>query len=450
MARCGLPAKARTWYSIPMKVLVIGGGGREHALCVALARSPRVSQLFCAPGNGGIAQVAECLPDLLVGDFDRLAQFVEEEGVDLTVVGPEAPLVNGIVDYFRERGLRIFGPDRKGAQLEGSKAFAKALMARQSVPTASYVKFSDFAEARAHVEDLEFFPVVLKADGLAAGKGVVICKDRDEALEALTEMMQGRVFGEAGETVVIEEFLRGQEASVHAVTDGRTLMVFPTAQDHKAVGEGDTGPNTGGMGAYSPAPIAEGPMLDRIIRDVLVPTLDGLRKEGIEYRGVIYAGLMITKGGPRVIEFNARFGDPEAEVMFPRMKTDLFEILYAAADGRLPDDVAPEFDDRPCMGVIMASEGYPASYQSGKPVSGLDQAEAMDGVTVYHAGTRMRDDGGISTAGGRVLCISALGSDFQDARDRAYAAVEAISWDGAYYRRDIGHRVLGSSAQSAS
>jgi phosphoribosylamine--glycine ligase len=241
---------------------------------------------------------------------------------------------------------------------------------------------------------------------------------------------------------VIEEFLRGQEASVHAVTDGRTLMVFPTAQDHKAIGEGDVGPNTGGMGAYSPAPIAEGAMLDRIIRDILVPTLDGLRKEGIEYRGVIYAGLMITRGGPRVIEFNARFGDPEAEVMFPRLKSDLFEILFAAADGKLPDDIGPEFDERACMGVIMASEGYPGSYQSGKPITGLARAGRQDGVAVFHAGTRRRDDGGVSTAGGRVLCVTALGKDFQEARDRAYAAVDEISWDGEYHRGDIGHRVL--------
>ncbi|RLB46289.1 MAG: phosphoribosylamine--glycine ligase, partial [Deltaproteobacteria bacterium] len=402
-----------------MKVLVIGGGGREHALCVALARSPQVTQLFCAPGNGGIAQVAECLPDLLVGDFDRLADFATEASIDLTVVGPEAPLVNGIVDYFRERGLRIFGPDRAGAQLEGSKVFAKRLMARHNVPTAAYVRFGDYDEAHAHLQQLEFFPIVLKADGLAAGKGVVICTGREEALAALKDMMQDKSFGDAGATVVIEEFLRGQEASVHAITDGRTLMVLPTAQDHKAIGEGDTGPNTGGMGAYSPAPVVEGRMLDRIVRDVLVPVLDGLRKEGIEYRGVIYAGLMITKGGPRVIEFNARFGDPEAEVMFPRLKNDLFEILYTAADGKLSDELVPEFDERPCMGVIMASGGYPGPYTTGKPISGLETADALEDVAVFHAGTRKRSDGGTSTAGGRVLCVSALGKDLQEARDRA-------------------------------
>lgn len=428
-----------------MKVLVIGGGGREHALCVALAASPRVTQLFCAPGNGGIAQVAECLPDLLVADFDRLAAFATEAEIDLTIVGPEAPLVSGIVDYFRERGLRVFGPDKAGAQLEGSKAFAKRLMARHNVPTAAYVNFSEYDDAVAYLKELEFFPIVLKADGIAAGKGVVICAGREEALAAVKDMMQEKSFGDAGSTVVIEEFLRGQEASVHAITDGSTMFILPTAQDHKAIGEGDTGPNTGGMGAYSPALIVEGRMLDRIVRDVLVPILDGLRKEGIVYRGVIYAGLMITKGGPRVIEFNARFGDPEAEVMFPRLKSDLFEILYAAAEGKIPQDLEPEFDERPCLGVMMASGGYPGAYTTGKPIRGLETASALEDVAVLHAGTRLREDGGVSTAGGRVLCVSALGKDLQEARDKAYAAVDVISWEGEYHRRDIGHRILGTS-----
>ena len=424
------------------KVLVIGGGGREHALCAALARSPQVGNVYCAPGNGGIAAVAECHPELLVGDFDRLAAFVEGRQIDLTVVGPEDPLVGGIVDYFRERGLAIFGPDAKGAQLEGSKAFAKDLMARHNVPTAGYHVFDDFGGARAYLRDLEYFPIVIKADGLAAGKGVVVCEGRDTALATLTAMMQDKRFGDASERVVIEEFLRGEEASVHAVTDGKTLMIFPTAQDHKAIHEGDKGPNTGGMGAYSPAPIVEGAMLDKVVRDVLVPILNGLRVEGIDYRGVIYAGLMITKGGPRVIEFNARFGDPETEVMLPRLKSDLYAILEKAAAGRLADLDPPEFDERPCLGVVMASQGYPGAYQAGKPMYGLEDADALPEVTVYHAGTRMREDGGLSTAGGRVLCVTALGADFQAARDRAYQAVSRIRWEGVYYRTDIGHRIL--------
>jgi len=426
-------------------VLVIGGGGREHALCAALARSPRVGRVFCAPGNGGIEEVATCVPDLLVSEFDRLVAFVEEHAIELTVVGPENPLVGGIVDHFTERGLRIFGPTKAGAQLEGSKAFAKKLMARHHVPTANHHLFDDFEEAQAWLQDLQYYPIVIKADGLAAGKGVVICEDRETALAAITDMMQERSFGEAGATVLVEEFLRGEEASVHAVTDGETLMIFPTAQDHKAAFDGDEGPNTGGMGAYSPAPVVAGAMLRRIERDILLPILDGLKKLGIRYRGVLYAGLMITKGGPRVIEFNARFGDPETEVMLPRLKSDLYEILEAAADGRLKELDPPEFDERPCVGVVMASGGYPGPYSVGKPITGLEDAAAQPDVAIFHAGTRRREDGGLSTAGGRVLCVTARGDDFQAARDRAYEAVRCIRWEGAYHRGDIAHRALGSA-----
>jgi phosphoribosylamine--glycine ligase len=430
-----------------MKVLVIGSGGREHALCDALSRSPQVDSIHCAPGNGGIAQVAECHPDLLASDFDRLAAFAETKGIGLTVVGPEDPLVGGIVDYFQERGLPIFGPTRAAAQLEGSKAFAKEIMARQNVPSAGYVKFSDYDAARSHVEEQEYYPLVLKADGLAAGKGVVICESKEAALEALADMMDAKRFGEAGETVVIEEFLRGEEASVHAITDGETLYVLPTAQDHKAIFDGDKGPNTGGMGAYSPAPVVEGAMLDRVIRDVLVPTIHGMRMEGIPFRGVLYAGLMITKGGPRVVEFNVRFGDPETEVMLPRLQGDLLAVLLAASTGSLKDVPEPAFDPRPCVGVVMASGGYPGKYQGGKPIQGLADAAAMEGVKVFHAGTRERQDGGgVTTAGGRVLCVTAMGEDFVKARDAAYGAVGAISWEGAYHRTDIGHRVLRRGA----
>lgn len=424
-----------------MKVLVIGSGGREHALCVALARSPMVKQVHCAPGNGGIEAVATCHPELLTSDLGGLAQLAQQEGIDLTVVGPEAPLVAGIVDLFRARGLRVFGPSKAAAQLEGSKRFAKDLMRRHNVPTADYQVFQDVARAREHLSARAHYPLVLKADGLAAGKGVTICQDREAALAALAECMEEKRFGDAGRTIVVEEFLRGEEASIHAITDGETLFLLPTAQDHKAALDGDAGPNTGGMGAYSPAPVVEGALLSRIVKDVLVQTLHGLRMEGIEFRGVLYAGLMITKGGPRVLEFNVRFGDPEAEVVLPRLKSDLFEVLYTAAGGKLSALPPPEFDERPCVGVVMASGGYPGTYQGGRPIEGLEQAQQVPGVTVYHSGTRRREDG-IVTAGGRVLCVSALGADFAAAAQRAYQAVAAISFEQAHFRRDIAHRVL--------
>jgi len=426
-----------------VKVLVVGGGGREHALCVALAKSPQVEAVFCAPGNGGIAGVATCRPDLLASDLGGLAAFAAEERIDLTVVGPEAPLVAGIVDRFQQEGLRIFGPSKEAARLEGSKDFAKRVMLKNNVPTAAHRTFSELAEAKEHVEQNEVYPIVVKADGLAAGKGVTVCEDREQALTALDEAMGARRFGDAGAVVVIEEFVRGEEASVHAITDGETLLVLPSSQDHKRVGEGDTGPNTGGMGAYSPAPIVEGDMMDRIVRTILVPTLHGLKREGTPFCGVLYAGLMITKGGPRVLEYNVRFGDPETQVLLPRMKSDLFEILYAAAEGDLSDHEGLDLDARPCVGVVVASAGYPGAYQGGKPIAGLEAASAMEGVTVYHAGTRLSGSR-LVTAGGRVLCVSALGEDLQAARDRAYEAADGISFDGAYVRRDIGWRVLAA------
>jgi phosphoribosylamine--glycine ligase len=427
-----------------VKVLVVGGGGREHALCVALAKSPKVDAIFCAPGNGGIAAIAECHPDLLASDLEGLAAFAKDACVDLTVVGPEAPLVAGIVDRFQEEGLRIFGPSKLAARLEGSKDFAKQVMLRNNVPTAGHRTFTELAEATEYVEQHEVYPVVVKADGLAAGKGVSICTSRHAALAALDEAMGARRFGDAGAMVVMEEFLRGEEASVHAITDGETLLVLPSSQDHKRVGDGDSGPNTGGMGAYSPAPVVEGEMMDRIVRTVLVPTLHGMKREGAPFCGVLYAGLMITKGGPRVLEYNVRFGDPETQVLLPRMKSDLFEILFAAAEGDLSGFEGLDLDERPCVGVVVASEGYPGAYQGGKEVTGLDAADALEDVAVYHAGTRLSGDR-IVTAGGRVLCVSALGSDLQAARDRAYEGVDAIRFDGAYARRDIGWRVLAPS-----
>jgi phosphoribosylamine--glycine ligase len=429
-----------------VKVLVVGGGGREHALVQALARSARVTELHCAPGNGGIGEVAVCHPGLRASDIRGLADFAEGRAIDLTVIGPEAPLVAGIVDAFEARGLTVFGPSRDAARLEGSKVFAKKLMLRSNVPTAMHRAFASPVEAREYLEQAEVFPVVVKADGLAAGKGVFVCESRTEALQAVADSMEALRFGDAGRTVLVEEFLRGEEASVHAITDGDTLFVLPSAQDHKRIGEGDTGPNTGGMGAYSPAPVVEGALMDRIIRTILVPTLHGMKVEGCRFRGVLYAGLMITKGGPRVLEFNVRFGDPEAEVLLPRLRNDLFEILLAAAEGRLDQAAEPDVDPRPCVGVVIASAGYPDAYQAGKAIRGLDRAAAMKDVFVYHAGTRRTAEGTAVTAGGRVLCVSALGDDLRAARDRAYEGVCAIGFEGAYRRGDIAHRALDRGA----
>ncbi|MFM8386156.1 MAG: phosphoribosylamine--glycine ligase [Planctomycetia bacterium] len=424
-----------------MKVLVVGSGGREHALCQALRKSPRLTRLWCAPGNGGIAQVATCLPELQATDIDGLLEFARREQVDLTVVGPEVPLVGGLADRFEAERLKVFGPRRDAAQLEGSKAFAKDFMHRHNIPTAAYREFSDVQEALHHVTHAEAYPLVVKADGLAAGKGVTVCETTAEAVAAVEACMRQRQFGDAGAKVVIEEFLRGEEASVHVVTDGETLVVLPTAQDHKRIGEGDTGKNTGGMGAYSPAPIAEGPALDKVLHKILIPTIDGLKRDGIVFRGVLFAGLMFTKGGARVLEFNCRFGDPETEVILPRLKTDVLSLLELAAAGRLKDLPALEVDEQAAVGVVLASAGYPDAYASGKVIHGLDDAGRLPGVTVYHAGTRAKDDG-VVTSGGRVLCVTALGAGHGEARDRAYAAVDSIRFEGAYARRDIAMRAL--------
>ncbi len=424
-----------------MKVLVVGGGGREHGLCVALSKSRQVTDLYCAPGNGGIADVAGCLPNLQASDIDGLLRFATDEGIDLTVVGPEAPLVAGIVDRFREVGLRIYGPDASGARLEGSKSFAKELFERNNIPAAASRTFTDHKEALDSLEERDVYPVVIKADGLAGGKGVLICANKAEAVQGIQDVMVELRFGEAGNTVIVEEFLRGEEASIHAITDGDTLVVLPTSQDHKRAGDGDEGLNTGGMGAYSPAPVVTPALLEKIERQILIPTLHALRLENIDFRGTLYAGLMLTKGGPRLLEYNVRFGDPETQVILPRLKTDLALLLAAAADKKLADIESIEFDDRSAVGVVMAAEGYPERYQTGKAITGLDQAGRLDDVQVYHAGT-MERSGQILTAGGRVLCVTALGDDVRAARDQSYRAVEQISWEGAYYRKDIAHRAL--------
>jgi phosphoribosylamine--glycine ligase len=424
-----------------LKVLVVGGGGREHALAAALARSPSVERVWCAPGNAGIEAVATCRPEVLASDVDGLLALARAEKIDLTVVGPEAPLVAGIVDRFKQAGLRVFGPDAASARLEGSKSFAKGLMMRHNIPTAAWKAFDDFETASAWCASSETVPLVVKADGLAGGKGVRICETRAEAIAACREAMQGRRFGESGSRVVIEEHLRGEEVSVQVITDGETLLLLPTSQDHKRLLDRDQGPNTGGMGAYSPAPMAEGPMLDRVLHQVLIPTLHGLKREEMVFRGVLYAGLMITKSGPRVLEFNVRLGDPEAEVILPRIRSDLGVILAAAAEGRLSEIPDVEIDPRACVGVVVAAGGYPEAYPAGKTIRGIEDAESLEAVSVFHAGTRRRGSE-VLTAGGRVLCVSALGKDLADARERAYQAVSRISFEGAQYRTDIGARAL--------
>ena len=424
-----------------MKVLVVGGGGREHALCLALKKSPSVARLFCAPGSDGIEGIAECVPDLLTTHIDGIVAFAKSMAIDLVVVGPEAPLVAGLADLLRAAGIVCFGPGKEGAQLEGSKSWAKSLMIRNNIPTAGHHTFKTADEAKGYCTALESYPAVVKADGLAAGKGVTVCFSRAEAHKAITEAMEQRRFGEAGGTVIIEEFLRGEEVSVHALTDGDTLLILPSAQDHKRIRDGDEGPNTGGMGAYSPAPILTEKTLDAVVRTILVPILHALKRENIEYRGVLYAGLMLTRSGPKVIEWNCRFGDPETQVILPRLRGDLGVLLRAAADGTLDEIEAVDVDPRPVVGVVMASEGYPDAYKQGKPIVGLDAAARMPDVTVLHAGTRKKD-GEWQTGGGRVLTVTAAGKDFVDARERVYRAVGEIRFEGEQHRTDIAKRAL--------
>ena len=421
-----------------MRVLIVGSGGREHALAERLARSDHVKQVFCAPGNGGTEAVAQNV-SLAPEALEDLASFAAEQRIDLTVVGPEAPLCAGIVDRFQAAGLPIFGPTQAAARLEGDKAFAKRLMRESLVPTAEARTFDRYQDARTYVATRDT-PQVVKAAGLAAGKGVIVCDDPADALLALERIMVERQFGDAGRTVVVEEKLKGPELSVLAVVDGHTLYVLEPSQDHKPVGEGDTGPNTGGMGAYSPAPAATEAMMDRIDREILVPIVNALEREGAPYQGLLYAGLMLTAGGPKVLEFNCRFGDPEAQAVLPRLESDLFELLHATVHQKL-EEIELKWDPRPAVCVVMASQGYPGAYEKGKEIRGIETAEAAAGVTVYHAGTK-RVDGRIVTSGGRVLGVTALGDDLAAAQRRAYEAVDCISFEDAFCRRDIATRAL--------
>lgn len=422
-----------------MKVLVIGGGGREHALVWKLARSPKAPQLYCLPGNPGIAGLASCLPGK-IDDPPALADVAERHGIDLTVIGPEAPLVKGIVDEFQRRGLRAFGPSRAAAEIEGSKAFAKDLMARHGIPTASYRAFSDPEAAREYVNRISY-PAVLKADGLAGGKGVIVAADAGEALAAVDQVMVRRAFGASGDTLVVEEFLEGEEVSVLAFTDGRTVLPMVSAQDHKRIFDGDRGPNTGGMGAYSPAPVYTPAIAEQVEREVLRPVVRALAAEGREYRGVLYAGLMITPAGPKVLEFNARFGDPETQVILPRLNTDLIEVMEAVVDGRL-HEISLDWTEKAAVCVVLAAGGYPGPSETGRAITGLSEISRLDGVIAFHAGTTTRN-GDVLTAGGRVLGITALGDDIAAAAELAYRAVGSISFDGLHYRKDIAARAIG-------
>ncbi|WP_058361862.1 phosphoribosylamine--glycine ligase [Xanthomonas translucens] len=423
-----------------MKILVIGAGGREHALSWKLAQSPRVSEVLVAPGNAGTATETKCRNVAVkVDDLDGLLTLAQAEGVALTVVGPEVPLVLGVVDRFRAAGLRIFGPSAKAAQLEGSKAFAKAFLARHGIPTAFYEVHTEVDAALAYVRD-KGAPIVVKADGLAAGKGVIVAMTLDEAEAAVRDMLSGNAFGDAGARVVIEEFLDGEEASFISMVDGATALPMATSQDHKRVGDGDSGPNTGGMGAYSPAPVVTPDVHARVMREVVEPTVQGMIADGVPFTGFLYAGLMIdASGAPKVIEFNVRFGDPETQPVMLRLQSDLLELVEAAIDGRLHTTEA-QWDPRPSLGVVLAAAPYPETPVTGEAISGLDQVPAS--AKVFHAGTALDGQGRVLSAGGRVLCVAALGDSVSDAQRNAYAGVAQIRWPSEFHRSDIGWRAI--------
>ncbi|MBA4209741.1 MAG: phosphoribosylamine--glycine ligase [Parvibaculum sp.] len=420
-----------------MNILVIGSGGREHALCWAIANSPLCEKLYCAPGNGGIGQVAECVA-LSPNDFDAIVAFVREKEIGFVVIGPEDPLVNGLADRLDAEGIASFGPSAKAAQLEGSKGFTKDLCAEWDIPTAAYGRFSDAANAKAFIAK-NGAPIVVKADGLAAGKGVIIAETMDQANEAIDDILGGR-FGAAGAEVVVEEFLEGEEASFFALCDGTNVLPLATAQDHKRVFDNDQGPNTGGMGAYSPAPMMTPGLSVRVMREIVEPTVRAMRDKGMPFKGVLYAGLMITKDGPKLIEYNARFGDPECQVLMTRLDCDVLPLLMACHAGTL-DKASLRWKDEVALTVVMAAEGYPGDYKKNTEIKGLTEAGAEDGVQIFHAGTKA-DGGRIFATGGRVLNVTATGKTTADAQARAYRAVDRIEWPEGFCRRDIGYRAI--------
>jgi len=421
-----------------MRVLVIGSGGREHALVWKIAQNKRIKEIYAAPGNGGIASLAT-LVDIKADDITGLRDFVKREKIDLTIVGPEVPLVEGIVDEFEKDNLRIFGPKKETALLEGSKVFAKEKMKEFGIPTSDFEIFADKDKALNFVKK-KGAPIVVKADGLAAGKGVFVCKTTDEAEDAVNSIMVKKIFGDSGKKIVIEECLEGEEASIIVISDGDTVIPIASSQDHKRIYDDDKGPNTGGMGAYSPAPIVEGKNFKEAIDLIIYPMIQGLKKNGTPYKGVLYAGIMITKDGLHTLEFNVRFGDPETQAIFPRMKNDLIDLIEASIDGRLKG-IKGQWDKRSCVCIVAASGGYPGKYEKGKPITGLKKAEGIKDVVLFHAGTK-KDNSTCLTSGGRVLGIAALGDDVERAIKRAYEAVGKIHFDGMHYRKDIGRRAL--------
>ncbi len=421
-----------------MKILIVGSGGREHAIAYACSKSPKVDKIYCTPGNAGISELAECVP-ISAMEFDRLADFAAEKEIDLTVIGMDDPLVGGIVDLFEARGLRVFGPRKNAAILEGSKAFSKDLMKKYNIPTAAYETFTSADDAKKYLETSEY-PIVLKADGLALGKGVLICNTKEEALAGVDELMLDKKFGDAGNTIVIEEFMTGREVSVLSFVDGNTIKIMSSAQDHKRAKDGDEGLNTGGMGNFSPSPFYTEEVDDFCKKHIYQATVDAMKAEGREFKGVIFFGLMLTPKGPKVLEYNARFGDPEAQVVLPRLKNDIIDVFNACIDGTL-DKIDLQFEDKACVCVILASDGYPLAYEKGKIITGLDNFKGKDGYYCFHAGTKFDDNGNIVTNGGRVLGITAKGDTLKEARANAYAATEWVDFENKYMRHDIGKAI---------
>ena len=421
-----------------MKILIVGSGGREHAIAWKVSQSPLAEKIYCAPGNAGIAEVAECV-DIGAMEFDKLASFAKEKAIDLTIIGMDDPLVGGIVDVFEAQGLRVFGPRKNAAILEGSKAFSKDLMKKYHIPTAAYETFDDPRKAEEYLKTAKF-PIVLKADGLALGKGVLICNTLEEALEGVKTIMLDKKFGSAGNHMVIEEFMTGREVSVLSFVDGKTIKTMASAQDHKRAKDGDQGLNTGGMGNFSPTPFYTKEVDDFCRKYIFQPTVDAMAAEGREFKGVIFFGLMLTPEGPRVLEYNARFGDPEAQVVLPRMENDMVEVVEACIDGRL-DQIDLKFKEDAAVCVVLASDGYPVSYEKGLPIRGLENFKGKDGYYVFHAGTKFGPEGQVLTNGGRVLGVTALGKDLKEARKNAYEAVDWVDFDNKYYRHDIGKAI---------